>query len=370
MSSSLNKQIAEEAARWAVTLDDGPLSFEQKSDLLSWLKTSPVHLDEFLMALSLFEGVGFSDPAGTNDLDEILKQASANVVPLGEASVSSSETPAAARGRRVWVGTAIAACLAIAIVSTFQLTSSVQNPLKGTDVQIIATALGEQRSVTLDDGSVVYVNTQSRIAVTYTDEYRTVEVERGEALFNVEKDPSRPFRVIAGDTIAEALGTRFNVRYINDEAEVSVIEGTVAFARDGYLFEALDRVQGDANAADLADVGELEDGRIILVAGESADLAAKSTVPTVAVANSEVVSAWTARRLMFDEDRLEDIAAEFNRYNRVQLVIESEILLNERLSGVFSADDPESLVDFLTLTNDVRVSRYGSTLRIEPGRRR
>lgn len=367
MGLSLNKQIAEEAAHWATTLDAGPLNFKQKSDLLSWLKTSPVHLNELLMALSLFECVGFSDPAGANDIDDILKQASVNVAPLAEASVSFSETPVATRGKRIWTGAAIAACLAILIL-TFQLLSSVQNRWKGTEANIISTALGEQRSVTLDDGSVVFVNTQSRIAVTYSDEYRTVEVERGEALFDVEENADRPFRVIAGDTIAEALGTRFNVRYINDEAEVSVIQGTVAVTRDGYLFKELDRSQSDADVADLIEVGALDDGRIILVAGESAELSATSWVPTLAVTNADVVSAWTTRRLMFDEDRLEDIAAEFNRYNRVRLVIESETLSNERLSGVFSADDPESLVDFLTMTNDVRVSRYGSTLRIEPGR--
>lgn len=381
--SSLNKQIAEEAAAWAVALDDAPLRRDDKAALLAWLKTSPVHLDEFLMALSLLEGIGVAGAEMKTDIDALLRAASADVVPIAAAETAAEAAPCArnesAKGGRAGGGTAssfilrriarsaaapaIAASLALVLAAGAALFRPPTNEEAPVDPTVVATALGEQRSVTLEDGSIIYVNTQSKVSVRYTEEYRLVDIERGEALFEVEKDPARPFRVVAGDAVAEALGTRFNVRYLDEKTEISVIEGTVAFARRRNA--AFPAGGPDRTAGQTPPAGRAESGRLVLVAGQQADFSAASAAPTVTATDMRAIIAWTNRKLMFDEDPLNRVAAEFNRYNRRKLVIGDEALGAARVSGVFSSDDPESLVEFLRLTSEVSVERSGGEIRID-----
>jgi len=80
----------------------------------------------------------------------------------------------------------------------------------------------------LTDGSVIHVNTQSEVAIRFTENLRTVELFRGEALFEVVHNPNRPFRVVAGDTVTEAIGTTFNVYKTKTQTTIAVIEGKVA----------------------------------------------------------------------------------------------------------------------------------------------
>ena len=95
---------------------------------------------------------------------------------------------------------------------------------------IYETRIGEQNSITLVDGSVIQLNTDSHIQVNYEKNQRSIVLMAGEAHFEVAKDPSRPFVVKAGDGMVRAVGTAFTVR-INPEAlKVIVTEGKVALA--------------------------------------------------------------------------------------------------------------------------------------------
>lgn len=388
-------QIADQAAEWVVHFDNGPLSADQRKALVAWLKESPAHVDEFLTTLALFEGAALADPAMSTEVSDILSDASADVVPLHSAAsvvvepVAETHTetlsPSGQR-RRLWLGSSVAAAAALAIVS-FGVLTQVQVPMDdGPQPLVLATELGEQRSVTLEDGSIVYVNTQSKISALYTDEARTVTLAYGEALFDVEKDPNRPFRVIAGDTVAEALGTTFNVRFIDDKAAVSVVEGTVAFSRQNAHFDGVERDEdpneslgadtdtnngnnANGNNASSDDLGRLELGRVILTAGQRVDLADPAVLtPRVGATDVLSVTAWTERKLVFDEMDLASIADEFNRYNRDRLVLGSSVRSAETFSGTFAADDPESFVAFLELTSGIKAQKRGREIRLEQTR--
>ena len=364
-----NRQIADEAAVWAIALDDDPLSSLEREELIVWLRASPRHVEELLTALALYEGVTFSDPGKSAAIEDILAEASGNVVALDQKAgpAAAGETPVArpARSRRVWwIGVLSAA--ASLVVGVFTLTNIDRGPaVVEPQPLVVATELGEQRSVTLDDGSIVYVNTQSRISALYTEEERTVELVYGEALFDVEHDPERPFRVIAGDTVAEALGTTFNVRFIDQQAEVSVVEGRVAFGKRDEDFSVVERPEPvDASGTEDAALGLVEEGRVILTAGQRVNLAELAPAPLVAPTNVDAVTAWTTRKLVFHEEALPAIAAEFNRYNRERLVVSSSLLEGERFSGTFAADDPDSFVAFLELTTGIRAMRVGNEIRL------
>ena len=201
-----------------------------------------------------------------------------------------------------------------------------------------ATRTGEQRSLTLDDGSIIHLNTESDVRIRYGDQERGIDLFRGEALFEVARDPARPFRVRAGDTVAEALGTTFNVYLRDAETTVAVIEGKVAVQR-----------LGDRTPAVRSDpvIGQPRPRRVTLSGGELARVREDQAVLTAPIESVEAITSWRARQLRFSNTPLSEIAAQFNRYNRVKLRIEGAELAAFELSANFDADDPQSLVELL-----------------------
>ncbi|RMD88584.1 MAG: DUF4880 domain-containing protein, partial [Alphaproteobacteria bacterium] len=153
------------------------------------------------------------------------------------------------------------------------------------------TALGEQRTVTLRDGSRVYLNTQTDMAVAFYDVERHVRLRSGEALFEVAHDPDRPFIVDAGAGRVHVTGTQFNIRLDGEAAAVTVIEGHVDVSR---------RLDDRGPSAQL-------------VAGEGAlvDAAGVSEVKPVDVAS---ITAWREGRLVFRGTPLQQVVADLNRY--------------------------------------------------------
>jgi transmembrane sensor len=163
-----------------------------------------------------------------------------------------------------------------------------------------STATGEQRTLKLEDGSIIYLNTRSSVRVSYSSNARDINLQTGEALFSVAHDPARPFRVFAGDIVVRAVGTQFNVLRRPDETRVALVEGKVRVSTSP---ETLAGTSADAP------------GSIQLSAGEQATVLSDGKVHTH-VADPESSTAWRQRRLVFRDTELSEIAAEFNRYNR------------------------------------------------------
>jgi transmembrane sensor len=125
------------------------------------------------------------------------------------------------RARRwTWPTLSVAASFALmALVFAFWKTPA--------ETKAFETEIGENRSVTLSDGSIVALGGDTRIEVALSENVRAIELSRGEALFKVAKDAARPFKVRAGDATIIAVGTEFNVERDSDRAVVSVTEGRV-----------------------------------------------------------------------------------------------------------------------------------------------
>lgn len=362
-----NQQIAQEAADWAVALEAGALSSEQNLKLANWLLASPRHVEELLINASLYDALESVDPDKSRTVDDLAAALPPEVVSIvqegRDALNLSVHKPPVGEGptvrtllqdRRRWVGAAAAALALIfgaGVLSSHFDSGKARLDGVNDASSGFATALGEQRKVTLEDGSIVHVNTQSEIAILYTNNKRTVQLLRGEALFDVAHDSKRPFRVVAGDTIAEAIGTTFNVYRTQAGASVAVIDGKVAVTTPGALLEADDG--GDAAAP----VARTDDGRLLLEAGQKAEVANDSNTVRVAAANVKAVSSWSVGQLIFEGESLNAIVKQFNRYNRVQIVVDDPSLGMTELSGVFDADDPESLIKTLEIMGGVSVDR-------------
>jgi transmembrane sensor len=233
---------------------------------------------------------------------------------------------------------------------------------------IYATTFGEQRSITLADGSIIDINSHSKIRVRYSAQERNVDLLEGQALFHVAKNPARPFLVSSATTQVRAVGTEFDVYQKRGGTVVSVVEGRVAvLLRSRSLSsETTDSHQVPATHGDEPGARKPDssgNAPILLAAGEqvlvSATAMQKADHPNIAIATS-----WTQRQLAFESASLSEVAEEFNRYNERQLVIEDPTLYDFHISGVFSSSDPASLVRFLRERPGVRVTETASEIRV------
>lgn len=186
----------------------------------------------------------------------------------------------------------------------------------------------------LPDGSRVELKDGSRVVVQYSDTERRVQLIGGEAHFSVWKDKARPFVVDAGGVEVRAVGTAFNVRLAEEAVEVLVTEGKV---------EVEPVVAGGEPVAAVASVVTV--GERAVVARSPA--AEAPLVPEIVQVTHEDIArelAWQAPRLQFDETRLADAIAEFNRLNRHQISLGDPALGELRIGGTYRPDNVEGFI--------------------------
>lgn len=188
---------------------------------------------------------------------------------------------------------------------------------------IYATDIGEQRTVELDDGSRLVLDTGSRVAVRFTGDRRAITLTEGQAMFDVERDAGRPFVVRAGDTEVTAVGTRFDVRRSGAGARIILVEGRVAVRQEAA-----------------------SDARWSLSPGQQVVTSAPR--PKVAEVNVVASTSWTAGRLTFDDTPIATAVAEVNRYSRTPIVLQDDRLSSVRVSGVFDVGDIDGFVGALS----------------------
>ncbi len=368
----MNSQIVQEAAEWAEELDDGGLSADKRQALADWLLKSPDHVNELLMAAALFRAFDEIEFDKDISIDDFLAKTAPEVIPLMRGASSARTANADDGGKsaafsdllRVWrrppALAAAAAFFAVIAVGVFSLA-----PIRGSiehTANIYATVTGEQRSVPLDDGSIVHLNTESKIRIRFENGERNIDLISGEAMFQVAHNPDRPFRVHAGEAIAEAIGTTFNVYRQDDQTTVAVIEGKVAI--EPFIGGVIERTSGlpavsDKNGASAEEGIENTDAdpRLTLTAGERVAVRRGGEIKTARVANMETVTSWRMRKLVFERETLDAIVREYNRYSKLQIYVDDPALAQTRFTGVFAADDPESLLTFLELAGGIRAVR-------------
>ena len=181
-----------------------------------------------------------------------------------------------------------------------------------------STAIGEQHSVTLADGSTVFLNTDSDVRVALSGHVRRIELIRGEALFSVTHDATRPFEVHALQGVTTAVGTQFDVEIIRDGAAVSVLEGTVT-------------VGGSGAAASLPAVA--------VSAGNGVGYSPAGAVSDLRPAEVNRIQGWRTQRMVFNDIALETALAEYNRYTHTPIVLSSPALGSRHINGVFHIGD-------------------------------
>jgi transmembrane sensor len=313
-----------------------------------WLRRSPEHVSETLLATSTDIVLRQFFRDHPLDIAE-LTSADTKVVALDQVR-ETSEQPRPWRRRAAWIS-GIGASLAAAVTMFIVQPPFVHEWLKP---NTYTTAIGEQRSVQLKDGSAISINAKSSVRIAYSERARDVYLNAGQAMFTVARDAARPFRVHVGDTIVQAIGTKFDVRRGDDRVNVAVVEGIVQVTA-GHT--------GARTSTSLAQLAE----RTRVTAGESVVVADTGLITAPAPINVAQVGAWQQRRLVFSDTPLSEIAEEFARFNRAPHIrIEGAALRERRISGVFDADSPEALLLFFKNDKSVAFERDGDAIVIKP----
>jgi len=348
-----DEHIAAEAADWFLQFRETEGSSVNCAAFAEWLTRSPAHVQEFLEVATLWSTIG--RPASRDyEVEDLVAAARAEqarrtvvqLTPLRAGTYPTARRKFRRRLRRSSVGMAAALLVGLALWGGWVLSR------RGTE---LTTAVGEQRSVTLSDGSVLFLNTNSEVRVRFGKQSRNIDLVRGEARFQVVKNPQRPFVVATDDATIRALGTVFNVAMATEGTQVAVIEGRVELRERGASGAESAPASGDSRDSNGRTGMRLKrPARIELAAGERAAVTSHGIEPD-AGPSIESVNAWTEHRLVFRDKALAEVVGEFNRYRPRRLIIDDPELAGMRISGTFDPSDPDSLVAYLGTVEAVRV---------------
>jgi transmembrane sensor len=350
--------IADKAAEWLVANDDGPLDEREAAGLAAWLRASPVHVEEFLgvavVARDLREAG--SDPEFS--VEAVLAGARAEDDTAVRPLWPRLSAPLGGLPSRRWLtAAATLAALAVLSIGLFSLWSA--RRITPASVPDGATALhfetrhGEQLSRRLTDSSVLHLNTDSAVTIRYSKTERLVTLTYGQADFEVAHDPRRAFRVFAGSAEVIAIGTKFDVKLEHDSTLVTVVEGRVRVGPSPLS----GKLGAHSGASQLSQFIQLGADQQIRVA-EGAWPASPANI------DAQRVTAWLHRQIVFDEEPLASVAAEFNRYAPKPIEIVTPALRNLQISGVFATDDTEAFIAFLRSLKGVRVEVTPTLIRV------
>ncbi len=335
--------ISEQASHWCVLLNGGNATRADKKAFGEWVSRSPERVEAYIQAARLTKTLKSKKLRWPDTPVELLvreaKETPSDIVSLFLSAAPEAQPKSNQVRRKPPLMFAIAASVLVVIACTWGFLTSPQR---------YATAIGEQRSVVLNDGSIVILNTSSAIRVKLTKTARVIQLLSGEALFQVTHDKNRPFNVIAGNTTVRAVGTQFNVDRRASSTTITVVEGKVS------VDSGLENPEGKN-----PDIGTA----IPVSAGEEVTVSPRARPRTVA-ANVATATAWTQRRLVFEHRPLGEVAAEFNRYNRQEIHIESAELRNREITGVFQANDPNSFLDFIAKIPGVRIEQQADATKV------
>ena len=316
--------VQEAASYWFMRKDCGDLSDAEGRSFERWLAEDGEHRTAFQKqqaAWDLFDGHETSETLqrlrhdAKRDRQSFAEPANSNAPRWYAAGIAASLVLIAGLAMLLWNGGAQQGHGAVE-----PQIAQVQDPVADA-VQAFETERGGLETVTLADGSIVTLNTDSAIEVAYSADRRTVALLRGQALFDVAHDPDKPFVVRAGNQEITALGTRFDVRLDSGQVQVALMEGRVAVTEVGV------RPGGAALDSVILEPGQ----ELIAVAGK------RSRIEKVQVAQQ---LRWTQGFVEFDDVPLKDAISELNRYNMRQIVIRDGSIASMRVSGVFKTDDP------------------------------
>ena len=329
--------IEREASHWLAKRDSGAWGTDDEQAFAAWQQQSTAHriavirLQTVWQRADRLQALGAGVPRG-----EVPAPGTWRFSPTFERenSVAASDGPRP----RVRLMVAIAAAVLLLALATLGI-----GYLRLHDPNTYRSQLGAIEIVSLADGTRVTLNTNSAVHLAFSATQRRVDLIDGEAFFEVAKDPRRPFVVSAGGRLIIAVGTKFSVLRGASETRVVVTEGRV-------------KVEEASGSVISAPSTELAAGSIAR-AGSAGVLINHATV-----AEAETYTSWRAGYIALRDTELADAVAEFNRYNRKQLVIADASIARIRIGGNLRAQNVDAFVRVLEEGFPVRAEDEGDRI--------
>ena len=320
-------QIEEEAAVWVWRMDSDSVSAANRDAFNTWLRRDSRHRRAYEDLTHVWTGL--------NGLAEAKREEK-----IATFTRTSSDSRLGVRNTW-WAAAAAAIVLGVAVAAWMRM---------GSELQTLATAVGQQRSVTLADGSVVTLNTNTIVETHLQRSVREIYLRQGEAHFQVAHDRSRPFLVHAGDAVVRAVGTQFEVRLRNDQhVDVLVNEGRVEVRSE---VDAEPATSGaGARAMPRSHVHTLGAGQQLSASGND-----YSVVPVSNYRLSSVL-AWRDGAVVFDGESLSDAIAEISRYTDTRIIVNDPLVAALKVGGRYRTGDVQAFFDALQTAFPVSIRR-------------
>jgi transmembrane sensor len=312
-----------EASVWIVRLHGAHRTPELEAGFRRWLEAHPDNATEFERVTAVWEAAPHASIGG---LPRVARW-----------------EPLASNLRRFGVAAALLLVVAAGAFLAYRLDQE-------RDPEYV-TAVGEQRTVPLDDGSRIALNSNSKVKIEFNAEKRAVRLLRGEAFFEVAHNQERPFVVIAGDNQVTAVGTAFEVRYELDHVDVTLVEGKVNVTSTAEPLEIPPRV-----SSSLSGLRELSSSGYSMTPGERVRIA-KGAPAIIDAPRVDAVTAWRRGEVMLDDTPLTDAIAEMNRYSKSALVIDEGGIATLRVSGIYHTGDSEGFAQTVAQLYGLRVAQ-------------
>jgi transmembrane sensor len=353
-------RITQEAAEWHARLRREPLSEVEDARFRAWLAGNPARRREFDAIRAMWDQMG-ALAQSPEILGELQAMSERTVTPADSAEPAAPETPAtpapaapaappapavpaafvAARTRAVSRRALVGWTLAASVVATAGVIYW-QSP---SAPQLYATSVGEQKTVSLQDGSTVTLNTSSKMSVQFSRRQRRVELSSGQARFTVAKDAARPFIVSAGGGETLAVGTEFDVYQRGEDTRVTLIEGRVI-------------VTSPRMTSPRTGTSGITPPSITLSAGEQVSYSTHSA-PQRSKVDLQRASAWRTNKLDFFDTPLSEAIREANRYSKLKIELRGVDLADAKISGVFEAGRNDSVAEAVRAYYGLHLERVG-----------
>ncbi|MGC8897602.1 MAG: FecR family protein [Bacteroidota bacterium] len=345
-------------AQFIIRVLKGEVSEEEREFFEEWLEESDQHREIFASVSFLWEKTGelpAPEPPSPSEewygvLQGIRQRADevdgTRPVAVGVALALGSRGGKSKPRRRAAAVHIVAwgavALVTVATVSLFIYLGlprlRVQDDRHDSQLAEVTTANGQRSVVWLPDGSVIYMNSGSRLRYAIKGNARVRQVWLdGEAYFSIAKDPGKPFRVVAGTSLTEAIGTEFNVRYRRGKVSVVVTEGAVQFTS-------------------VAETVRVRKGQMIKYDERSASITAVQRVST-----AEAI-AWRWNKLSFDRTPLDEVMEEIERTYDVKVSFGSASVKRKLLTGVFGRESLDEVLSDIAVAMDVKITRNGKEI--------
>jgi transmembrane sensor len=291
-------RVVDEALDWFARLRNAAPDRETQADFDAWLARSPRHAEEFRAIEAIWGSAAFGKA----------------VAGLGTPT-RPTRTVAAPRRRPRWTGGLTAAAVLLVALGLWQYPAIMLRWQAD-----YLTAVGQQFTVTLPDGSTMMLDTTSAAAIDFEDGRRNVRLLDGQAFFDVQSDPARPFRVTGRFGAVEVTGTAFSVRSDAGQDRAVLERGRVEVSR---LSGGTERVA-------------LEPGQMAV-----ATAAALSTAMPV---DATEALAWREGRVIFDDQPLARVLDELRRYHGGPVIVANAELGRVHVTGNYRLDDIEGAI--------------------------